>query len=658
MYLSYFGLVERPFSIAPDPQYLYMSAKHKEAMAHLSYGLTQGGCFIVLTGEVGTGKTTLCRNLLSDLPDNVDVALILNANINEDELLETICDEFKIAYQENSSQKKLLDSINEYLLRTFSENRHTVLIIDEAQLLSPSVLEQIRLLTNLETTKSKLLQIILIGQPELNEVLARNDLRQLAQRVTARYHLPAIGKDEIQDYVSFRLGVAGCKKHLFSAQALRQLHSQSEGIPRKINVLADHALLATYAKSQLMVDAKTVKQAAKEVFIPNAGEGARHSRKPWWGLAAALLTLNLVAWLLWGAGQQQSVTTDSVEVSEEQSTVPLISQDDTNNDLALNVINEATEAEPQLPSNASEALNQTDSNESVLEENAINRQANGEFASPQEGLSVVANEAENITTILKPEGVKPGSVVISEDFLDDSPATQEIQSVDETVETPQRPSYLMGTPFAKVLEASADRTGRVAAFRNLASAWDARLPDIVSGPLCDELANQQVSCLAVGSWSSLMRLNRPAIAVIDHQGVFHRIIVYEVVEDIASVLVGDRTYTVPVAELKDRWTNNALVFWRPGNSGASLYALGDDSKELPRVRLQINRALSKLEMPLLESVDASNFDEDLQSKTRQLQLRFGILADGRIGNETYLLLNEIVSPDEVPVLVNRIEQNI
>ena len=658
MYLSYFGLVERPFSIAPDPQYLYMSAKHKEAMAHLSYGLTQGGCFIVLTGEVGTGKTTLCRNLLSDLPDNVDVALILNANINEDELLETICDEFKIAYQENSSQKKLLDSINEYLLRTFAENRHTVLIIDEAQLLSPSVLEQIRLLTNLETTKSKLLQIILIGQPELNEVLARNDLRQLAQRVTARYHLPAIGKDEIQDYVSFRLGVAGCKKHLFSAQALRQLHSQSEGIPRKINVLADHALLATYAKSQLMVDAKTVKQAAKEVFIPNAGEGARRPVTPIWRLAAALVTLNLLAWWLWGSGEQQSVSIESSEVLNQQGTPKPIS-DDSNKDLAqLESNGESSKGIQESKEDDFNKLVQGESNEPSSDVDVFSAESDAQPRLPEQEVDVVATETQSITTILKPEGVKPGSVVISEDFLDDSPATQEIQSVIETVATPERPSYLSDTPFAKVLEVSADRTGRVAAFRNLASAWDARLPDIVSGPLCAELANQQVSCLSVSSWSSLMRLNRPAIAVIDHQGISHRIIVYQVADDVASVLVGDRTYTVPVAELKDRWTNNALVFWRPGSGGASLYALGDDSEELPRVRLQINRALSKLEMPLLDSIDASNFDEDLQSKTRQLQLKFGILADGRIGSETYLLLNEIVSPDEVPVLVNRIEQNI
>ena len=267
MYESYFGLTERPFSIAPDPDYLYMSSRHKEAMAHLSYGLSQGGCFIVLTGEVGTGKTTLCRNLLTDLPNNVDVALILNANLGSTELLQTVCDELKVRYDVEASQKQLLDRINAHLLKTFAENRHTVLIIDEAQLLKRNVLEQVRMLTNLETTKSKLLQIILIGQPELYDMLSRNDLRQLAQRVTARYHLGALERSDIEEYVNYRLNVAGCKQPLFSRQALNKLHTLTSGIPRKINVLADHALLATYSQHKTLVDAKTVAKSAKEVFI-------------------------------------------------------------------------------------------------------------------------------------------------------------------------------------------------------------------------------------------------------------------------------------------------------------------------------------------------------------------------------------------------------
>ena len=302
-----------------------MSSRHKEAMAHLSYGLSQGGCFIVLTGEVGTGKTTLCRNLLSELPDNVDIALILNANINEMELLQTICDERKISYPQEATQKQLLDLINQYLLTTFSQNRHTVLIIDEAQLLSRDVLEQIRLLTNLETNTAKLLQIILIGQPELNDLLTRNDLRQLAQRVTARYHLGALQRNEIEEYVNYRLGVAGCRQALFSKQALAKLHSLTEGIPRKINVLADHALLAAYSKSQAVVDAKIVRESSKDVFFDTTKSKPRQELFKSWRTIAGLLVgaviLNVLLWWFFASPQDSGTAQTGLKapVVSEQS---------------------------------------------------------------------------------------------------------------------------------------------------------------------------------------------------------------------------------------------------------------------------------------------------------------------------------------------------
>ena len=197
MYLEYFNLTERPFSITPDPRFLYMSARHREALAHLLYGLGDGGGFVQLTGEVGTGKTTICRCLLEQIPDNVDLALVLNPKVTAIELIATVCDELGVSYDEKDvSVKSLTDVLNRYLLDAYARGRHTVLIIDEAQNLSADVLEQVRLLTNLETSTQKLLQIILIGQPELRTLLAREDMRQLAQRVTARYHLEPISREE------------------------------------------------------------------------------------------------------------------------------------------------------------------------------------------------------------------------------------------------------------------------------------------------------------------------------------------------------------------------------------------------------------------------------------------------------------------------------
>ncbi len=265
MYESHFGFTEKPFSIAPNPRYLFMSAHHREAMAHLLYGIGEGGGFVQLTGEVGTGKTTLCRQLLGEVPPDVDVALILNPRIDELELMQAICDELRIDYPPDASIKKLLDRLNSHLLEVHAAGRHTVLIIDEAQNLSVAVLEQVRLLTNLETTRRKLLQIILIGQPELRDTLAQKSLRQLSQRITARYHLRPLNRREMRDYINHRLKQAGCERPLFTRSASRRIYRASGGVPRLANVICDRALLGAYTRGRQKVSGATVSKAAREV---------------------------------------------------------------------------------------------------------------------------------------------------------------------------------------------------------------------------------------------------------------------------------------------------------------------------------------------------------------------------------------------------------
>ncbi|MFA6920642.1 MAG: AAA family ATPase [Gallionella sp.] len=267
MYQSYFGLTEAPFSIAPDPRYLYMSQRHQEALAHLLYGVNGGGGFVLLTGEVGAGKTTVCRCLLEQIPESCDVAYIFNPKQTATELLSTICAEFGIdCPPDNTSVKVFVDCINAYLLDSHARGRHTVLIIDEAQNLSSDVLEQMRLLTNLETNQRKLLQIILLGQPELAEMLTRPELRQLAQRIIARYHLGPLSRQEVTAYVRHRLAVAGTQRQLFPASLMGRLYRLSCGIPRIINVLCDRALLGAYVQGRDRVDRATLMQAAREVL--------------------------------------------------------------------------------------------------------------------------------------------------------------------------------------------------------------------------------------------------------------------------------------------------------------------------------------------------------------------------------------------------------
>lgn len=303
MYKAFYGLSDNPFSIAPNPHYLFLSDRHREALAHLTYGLGETGGFVLLTGEVGTGKTTVSRCLLGQLPDNTDTAFILNPSLTELELLATLCDELKITYGDNPTLKQLTDRLSRFLLANHEKGRNTVLIIDEAQHLRAEVLEQLRLLTNLETDTKKLLQVILIGQPELQLLLKRQELRQLAQRITARYHLLPLNEDEVALYVLHRLQVAGRFEPLFTRKAIAMLQKHTGGIPRLINLLCERALMAGYAQSKVPIDHHMVRQAAAEVL----GEEANAERNQYlWpsAIAAALVLAFGVSYIMFSSQPQ------------------------------------------------------------------------------------------------------------------------------------------------------------------------------------------------------------------------------------------------------------------------------------------------------------------------------------------------------------------
>ena len=290
MYNTYFGFTEKPFTIAPNPRYLFMSERHQEALAHMLYGMQGEGGVMVLTGEVGTGKTTICRSMLEQVPEHTNIAYIINPKLTALELLASICDELHIDYPSMHSIKVLTDLLNEHLLNSHAKGLHTVVIIDEAQNLDASVLEQLRLLTNLETNDKKLLQIMLLGQPELAEMLQRNELRQLAQRITARYHLTPLDKHEVSAYLNHRLAVAGCEnQQLFSTSLVRQLFAYTNGIPRLINLIADRALLGAYASESKQVNKTILKQAYLEVCGTSSTN--TEANVPWLYLVAALFVL-------------------------------------------------------------------------------------------------------------------------------------------------------------------------------------------------------------------------------------------------------------------------------------------------------------------------------------------------------------------------------
>jgi len=313
MYLQFFGLAEKPFAITPDPRYLYLSGRHADALAHLVYGINEAGGFIQLTGEVGTGKTTTIRSLLARAPKTAEIALILNPRLSATEFLRSLCEELGLGADDggDAENKNLVDLLNRYLLRAHALGRRVVLVVDEAQNLAPDVLEQVRLLTNLETETQKLLQIILIGQPELRKLLARDDLRQIAQRITARFHLDPLSRDETAAYVRHRLRVAGATTEIFTRGALREIYRVSGGIPRVINILCDRAMLGAYTQELHLVPASLVRRAGAEVF--------GHDFLPGWlpataaGLATAVLIGSaLLLWHYapanWRAGRVQGAT--------------------------------------------------------------------------------------------------------------------------------------------------------------------------------------------------------------------------------------------------------------------------------------------------------------------------------------------------------------
>lgn len=353
MYLRYFGLQEAPFSIAPNPRYLFMSDRHREALAHLLYGVSQGGGFVLLTGEVGTGKTTISRCLLEQLPENTDVAFILNPFLNSLELLATLCDELDIPYiDDERSLKDLTDQLHHFLLRNHAKGRNTVLLIDEAQHLQFEVLEQIRLLTNLETNTKKLLQIIFIGQPELQTLLAKPALRQLSQRITARFHIEPLTLAETGAYIRHRLSVAGlpANQELFPAIIIRQLHAASGGIPRLINILCDRMLLGSYAQNKARVDLPTFRQAVKEV----TGKEVGLRKLPWaWvaGAAAALVVAVALGVLLqsWRQGSTASAVATTAVVPTLAPTSPAPPTTDTEASVAPVIAEGAIGREPPTP---------------------------------------------------------------------------------------------------------------------------------------------------------------------------------------------------------------------------------------------------------------------------------------------------------------------
>ena len=500
MYESYFGLKEKPFSIAPNPHYLYMSKQHREALAHLIYGVEREGGFVLLTGEVGTGKTTICRCFLEQVPDNADVAFILNPKLDSTQLLAAICDELSLPYIDDSfSIKGYTDCIYERLLTTHSKGRHTVLIIDEAQNLSIDVLEQLRLLTNLETYDKKLLQIILLGQPELQDVFLKPEMEQLSQRVTARFHMTALNKDEMASYVSHRLSIAGSARpdRIFNEKSLQKLYQISKGIPRLINLICDRSLLGAYVQNQKQVTPAIVSIAAKEVLgkknTDNTHKSNSVARFSPSATHIALVGLLVAVFSLGASLSSYFVRTELPAAAiPDLSTIP-------------------TPPTASLPT--------------VIAKPVATSTGNG--------------EAQDFLMFELPELLAAQSPLLS------SPAPTENQ-------------------LSSLFDESLAGFSKQAAYNNLLESWLIDYDEMSDGMVCDFVKHYGFECLSrLGSLGTISHIDSPAVLkLFDADAKPRFVLLRNIHADTARLFVGSQEITVSITELVKYWRGHFVILWR------------------------------------------------------------------------------------------------
>ncbi len=624
MYKEHFGLREAPFSITPDPRYVYMSLRHQEALAHLLYGTGEDGGFVQLTGEVGTGKTTLVRVLLEQELGETDFALILNPRLTLVEFVATICDELGVGYPtEATTLKPLIDSLNRHLLRSHGKGRQTVVIVDEAQNLVPEVLEQVRLLTNLETAKHKLLRIILVGQPELNSVLSRHDMRQLAQRITARYHLNALSRSEVAAYVAHRLRVAGGRGDTFTSGALRQVHARSGGIPRLINVICDRSLLGAYTNGAREVDARNVRKAAREAL----GDQARTAPVQGWrvGLAASLAALVTAAaavpllkpeWVPWKPSELLA-TLGFAETSGDAAPQPMMA------------------AEGDDPRDLMTFLTPADSGLGP------SRRPETELASGVAGPRVGLDTDSDPGTRHSPLSDISASLV-----LDDGPR-QPGQTVAKGQSSSQAASALAFHEIAAVLTqlpVSSD-----AVFGRLFALWGEEPSGDGRTEPCIAAYALAMRCLEVqAAWHDLLKWNLPAVIWLRREGDEPRpVLLVELMGEVAQIDFGNGPRPARREDLDAFWTGRTALLWRL-EIGSALIGMGSTGEPLrwlhERLNLATGLASDSGQVPTV-------FDASLHDRVLAFQRANDLVADGIVGQYTIIALNNIAPLPGTPRLV-------
>lgn len=610
MYESFFGLKETPFSIAPNPHYLYMSKQHNEALAHLVYGVGREGGFVLLTGEVGTGKTTICRCFLEQIPEDTDVAFILNPKLSSDQLLATICDELSIPYIGDSMTiKDYVDYINERLLVSHSKGRHTVLIIDEAQNLAPEVLEQLRLLTNLETHEKKLLQIVLLGQPELQEMFQRQELRQLAQRVTARFHLDALKYEEMEPYVMHRLAVAGAvdPRSIFPKKTLKAMFQITQGIPRIINLVSDRAMLGAYAKSQRFVDPLTLKQAAEEVL--GKQQLVDVDVRAWWkklpkDKIAGAIGLAMICGLSAGFGVWFSASLIGDRLSTNQPVA------------ASTPAAKAPSA--GLPPPPPKPLDGPETSNEVAQTQAINAPSAGEL-----------NLSE--------------------------PTAAGAKQTRQTKETARETAPPDSFSIDQLFDLYRDQLSEEQAYRSLLAAWGINYEVSEDGLACKHVQQFELACLnKIGSLGSLRHMGLPAVLTFfSETGEKHYALLRNIGQQSASFVVGDHQLDIPLDKIDQIWRGHFVMLWKvppdykgplqPGTIGPMTKWVG--------MQLDIYEGVPN------PAPGRAYYDDKLVERVKAFQRDVGEPDDGIVGINTLIQLSKYTDK-KIPLLVEANQERL
>ncbi|MGB5441212.1 MAG: AAA family ATPase [Gammaproteobacteria bacterium] len=583
-----------------------MSARHKEALAHLLYGLGDSGGFVQLTGEVGTGKTTICRCLLEQVPENVDLAVVLNPKVTAIELISTVCDELGIEYPAGFSIKGLTDVLNIYLLEAFKHGRRTVLIIDEAQNLSADVLEQVRLLTNLETATQKLLQIVLIGQPELRSMLASDELRQLSQRITARYHLDPISRKETEAYIKHRLQICGNSGNIFSFRTINRIHRLSGGVPRLINVLCDRAMLGAYVEGKTEVDLKVLKKAAREV-IDDARPGGGNKRMPW-QLAVLTAVFALGALFVYQYFQQAGI--------------PVVRH------IALAGGERAATSVPAPETvSVAPALVESMPDEPVLVEQPM----------PVEPVPAELVQADPV----------PGyeAVAAAETETETGPASHSLAYL-------PRVTAITGTGDAagglSGLLLAADDSFERDSWDELFALWSVELPGDADPDYCEFAKQYSLQCLrGKGNWNTLRQFDRPVILMLAAKNGRRIPVVLEHLDsNFAELIIGEELYRMEVGQVDRFWYGDYLLLFQTPPGGKLYLRAGSQAEDVRWLRNQ-------LELVLDVKIPADNpllFDQKLKWHLLDFQKRRGLVADGVMGRNTIIHLNSVSSLAGIPRL--------